>query len=466
MTLFEMSVRTLRDAVVSRRVSAREVLEAHRHQNDKVGAKLGATIPLDVSPAIEAASLVDERLARSQPEAVGPLAGVPVGIKDIFDVRGWPTRAGAGTYADQAPAEADSTLVRQIRGAGGVIAAKLACHELACGVFTPGVANPWDLSRSAGGSSGGSAAAVAAGLLPLATGSDTGGSIRIPAALCGLVGFKPSFGLLSTTGVRPLSWSLDHVGPIGRTVDCVRLFMEATAEGWPTPAGTPDRRGDTHMSPPRLGYLREGAFGPVRGDVERRFEETLDDLGSAIAVEEVSVPGLERSLQLEFSIILPEFAAEYGELLKREHPGLSRDIRETLLGGLLLPGYVYLRAQAERRRLTASVGRLMDERGLDAIVCPTVPSTAQEHNQTMFDLDGVEEGVQQAFVRTTGPWNLTGQPSAAVPMGLVDDGLPASLQVVGRSGADAEVLDIAELFEKARGTRIVPGLPPRFENVT
>lgn len=463
MNLIEMSARSLRDAVSNRTVSAREVLEAHLRQHDAVEPDIRATVEVDNTAITETARLIDEQLARGHADDLGPLAGLPIGIKDIFDVRGWPTRLGAKAYAAEQPSLTDSVLVGEIRRSGGVIAAKTACHELACGVYTPGVANPWDLDRSAGGSSGGSAAAVAAGSLALATGSDTGGSIRIPAALCGLVGFKPTYGLLSTTGVRPLSWSLDHVGPIGKTVDCTRLFMEATVNDWPRRTKSVRRRGNLRVLPPRVGCLLGGEFGSVHPEVERHFAKTVESLSSVMEFEQVTLPLVERSVPLAFSIILPEMAAEYGNLLMDENSGLSDEIRQTVLGGLLLPGYVYVRAQAERRRLTRSVGRLMQERGLDAIICPTVPNAAQRHSQSSFDFGGVEEeGVQEAFVRTTAPWNLTGQPSVAVPMGITTEGLPTSVQIVGRTGADAEVLDIAELLEEARGTTLVPGLPPQF----
>ncbi|MDG2428675.1 MAG: amidase [Acidimicrobiales bacterium] len=396
-----------------------------------------------------------------------PLAGMRVAVKDIIEVEGLPTRCGSALYGDPpAPSETDAVVVSRIRQSGGLIIGKTAAHELACGVYTPGTSNPWDPYRSPGGSSGGSGAAVAAGLCDAALGSDTGGSIRIPASLCGIAGLKPTYGLVPKSGVEPLSWSLDHVGPLGKTVrDCARL-LKAIAGFHPS-----DPTSVTTPSVDYLAHLDSGVNGlrvavpsgffmdPIDPQTQAAFlaaVEVIRELGAEIVVVDVSY--LSGSLEAEFAIVSPE-AATYHQSSLRGSPGLiDPQIRGMLLAGAALPSSYYLTALRWRQQIANLMRATFNDNRLDALATPTVPAFAQLHDQQEFVYPGGEEPVISSFVRTTAPFNLTGQPALSVPCGFTADGLPLGLQIAGRPFAEDMVLRIGAAYESA--TDWVAHLPP------
>jgi aspartyl-tRNA(Asn)/glutamyl-tRNA(Gln) amidotransferase subunit A len=390
----------------------------------------------------------------------GPLQGIPIAIKDIFDMAGLPTGNGSRAYADVAPAAADAAAVARLRAAGAVIVGKSATHVLACGVYTPPTRNPWDLARSPGGSSGGSAAAVAAGAVMGATGSDTGGSIRIPAAHCGLVGVKPTYGRVSRAGALALSWSLDHVGPLARTVEDAALLLSVLAGPDPNdpttlrspPLPDPLFEADDEVSGLRVGVLRERPFAPFEADVGIALETAIGALArDGASVVEVSIPELERTLPPEFAIVAAEAASYHEDRLLRAPDSFEDEVRTLLETGLLLPSSVYLRAQRARRRMQQAVAAAFEDERLDAFVAPTVPAAAQRCEQDEYEFDGVAESVQSALVRTTAPFNLTGLPAVAVPTGLGPSGFPGSVQLVGRPFDEATALRLARAVERAAG---------------
>ncbi len=267
----------------------------------------------------------------------GPLRGIPMAVKDIFDLAGTPTGCGSAALEGAASAGEDATAVARLRAAGAIVLGKTTTHELACGVYTPPTRNPWDLERSPGGSSGGSGAAVAAGAVLGAIGSDTGGSIRIPAAHCGLVGIKPTYGRVSRAGALALSWSLDHVGPLARTVEGAALLLTVLAGPDPRDPTTLDRpplpepllRTNDEVGGMRVGVLRGAPFAPLESDLEGALDRAMALLAAdGVEVEETALPELERGLAAEFAIVAAEAASYHETRLARSGDLIGDDVRE------------------------------------------------------------------------------------------------------------------------------------------
>jgi aspartyl-tRNA(Asn)/glutamyl-tRNA(Gln) amidotransferase subunit A len=418
-----------------------------------------------VDPLVRAYVSVDAegalREAREQDgRSGGRLRGIPVAVKDIFDLAGMPTRGGSAALEDAQPAGEDALAVARLRAAGAIVIGKTATHELACGVYTPPTRNPWDLERSPGGSSGGSGAAVAAAAAMGAIGSDTGGSIRIPASHCGLVGVKPTYGRVSRAGALALSWSLDHVGPLARTVRDAALLLSVLAG--------PDSRDPTTLGRPslpesllgaedevgglRVGVLRAPPFAPFESDVESALDRAVALLAAdGVEVEETPLPELERGLTTEFAIVAAEAASYHETRLARSGEAIGEDVRGLLETGLLLPASLYLRAQRTRRVIQQAVAAAFAARRLDALIAPTVPAAAQRHDQLAYELGGADEPVIDALVRTTAPFNLVGLPAVAVPTGLGSRGLPGSVQIVARPFDEQTALRLAHAVERGAG---------------
>jgi len=365
------------------------------------------------------------------------LAGMKVAVKDIIEVEGLPNRCGSPLYGDPPlPSRSDAEVVARIRKAGGLVIGKTAAHELACGVYTPGTGNPWDLARSPGGSSGGSGAAVAAGLCDAALGSDTGGSIRIPASLCGIAGLKPTYGLVPRSGVEPLSWSLDHVGPLGRTVKDCALLLEAIAGAHDSDSTSATRPSGGYLETLDAGVvgLRIGVptgffMDPIDPQVQAAFlaaVEVIRELGAEVTTVDVSY--LVGSLEAEFAIVSPEAASYHHANLCRSPELIDPSIRAMLVAGAALPSSYYLRALRWRQVIADQMRETFAGNRLDAFMTPTVPAPAQLHDQEEFAYPGGEEPVISSFVRTTAPFNLTGQPALSVPCGFTDGVLPLGLQ--------------------------------------
>ena len=318
-------------------------------------------------------------------------------------------------------------------------------------------ATHWDLERSPGGSSGGSGAAVAAGAALGAIGSDTGGSIRIPAAHCGLVGLKPTYGRVSRAGALALSWSLDHVGPLARTVaDAAMLFsvLAGADPADPTTAGRPPLpdallgEGE-EVGGLRVGVLRDAPFAPLAPEEARALDDAVALLTDAgVTCEETSIPSLEHTLAAEFAIVCAEAASYHESRLARTPELIGDGVRGLLEAGLLLPASVYLRAQRTRHAIQQAIADAFAAQQFDALLAPTVPGLAQRWDQLEYEFDGVAEDVTDALVRTTAPFNLAGLPALALPTGLGASGLPGSVQVVGRPFDELTTFRIARALER------------------
>jgi aspartyl-tRNA(Asn)/glutamyl-tRNA(Gln) amidotransferase subunit A len=374
----------------------------------------------------------------------GPLQGVPVAIKDLMAMAGVPTKFGSDPIFEEQP-ERDAAMVRHLRAAGAVIVGKTNLLEFAYGAVNPRVGqtnNPWNLERTSGGSSGGSAAAVAAGLCYAAVGTDTGGSIRIPAAYCGVAGLKPTYGLVDLDGVSLLSWSLDHAGPIGRScADAAAMLAGLT--------GQPVTATPAELAGLRLGVIAAHRDAPaVTPGVRAAFAAVCGALGEAGALlEDVALDGLDHAARALMQVLLPEASVILGSRLLRHVEALAEQTRVQLELGFALPAIAHVRAQQFRRYLGAEFLRLLAS--YDALLSPSVPFEAPIEDPPIDEASGLGELLCSA------PTNLCGLPSLSVPCGHGEGGLPVGLQITGRPYGDEFVLRLGAAVE-----RLMPPVPP------
>jgi aspartyl-tRNA(Asn)/glutamyl-tRNA(Gln) amidotransferase subunit A len=336
------------------------------------------------------------------------------------------------------------------------VVGKTVTHEFAYGVVSSPTRNPWNLDHIPGGSSGGSGAALAADECLGALGSDTGGSIRIPSAVCGVAGLKPTYGRVSKYGVMPLSWSLDHAGPMARRVGDLAILLAELA-GYdardPSSAREPlaDYSQELHAGVRglRLGVPTNYFFDNCQPEVEAAVRAAIRSLADQGAeIREVGIPELELAPVAEFAIVIPEASAIHQPWLRRQAADYGEDVRLFLEAGELYLATHYLKAQRVRALVRDGLRRAFD--GLDALLTPTLPQPAARADQEAFDgPNGAAEPVINAYVRTCCPFNLSGQPALSVPCGFTGAGLPIGLQIIGRPFDEAMVLRIGQAYESA-----------------
>lgn len=427
--------------------SPREVLEAQLSRVERLDPLVRAWIAVDAPGARSAA---DAAALRADLGARGSVAGLTVGVKDLFDVRGLATTGGSRAYGES-PAGEDAAVVARLRRAGAVLVGKLNTEELAFGVITAPTRNPWRPECIPGGSSGGPAAALAAGMVTLALGTDTGGSIRVPAALCGVVGLKPTFGRVSLRGVMPLSYSYDHAGPMARDVESVRVLFAAIDGPDPDDAGSLPALPEPGPEHRRLAVPWSWFAGEAAPDVLAVFRGALDALeGLGFTLVAVDWPSPDVFMSLQVAIRGPEtyliHAAAIAERKERFGPGLV----ERILAGRDATAVAYVAAQRERHRLTRSLERAMADSAVDGAVLPTTPVTAPRVGAVDVRLgDGRRVSVRDALLRYTAPFNVTGWPALSLPAGLDGGGLPVGVQLVGRRFEDERLLERARALAAA-----------------
>jgi aspartyl-tRNA(Asn)/glutamyl-tRNA(Gln) amidotransferase subunit A len=377
----------------------------------------------------------------------GILAGVPVAVKDLMRVRGMPLTAGSHAM-DAEVAHSDAEVVARLRRAGAVIVGLANLHEFAYGITSDNprfgrVVNPAAPSRIPGGSSGGSAAAIAAGIVPLAIGTDTAGSIRVPAACCGIAGFKPSYDALPRDGVFDLAFSLDHVGPMGRTVeDCAAMFA-AMLDLEQVPKWT--RRDLAGVKLGRLGgYFDEPLDEEVRAALDEAIAAAKGD-GANVATRDVE--GIELASAIRFNTISAEASAYHAERLAQRAERYGEDVRVRLEIGMFVPGSWYVKAQRLRSVLAGRIEALLRES--DVLVMPTMRAPARPVGEVRARIGEREYALHTAVTDFTGPFNLTGMPAISIPWSRSREGVPISLQVVGARGRDWDVLAIAQRLQLA-----------------
>lgn len=392
-----------------------------------------------------------------------PLHGIPVAIKDLIAVKDIRMTAGSKVLSDYIPQE-DATVVEQLRRAGAVIVGKTNTHEFAYGTYTPPTRNPWNLASIPGGSSGGSAAALAACMCHGALGSDTGGSIRIPSACCGVTGLKPTYGRVSTYGVIPLSWSLDHVGPMGRSAEDCALLFDAIATYDPrdpnsvsgppgkasaTLLGGAEGRSPLSLQGIRLGIPSESFVAPLDPEVRAAWRGALlvlQEEGAEVIDIELQSPTLDtyRTIQM------PEASLAHMERgwLTERLEAYGERTRSRLLQGQTIPAVNYLRAQQQRRTFSSNLRSLMQR--VNALALPTIPIPAIPIDQSDQDIliDGVTENATAALLRLTMPFNLAGLPAISLPCGFTAGGLPIGLQIVGKPFEESMILRIAHAYQQ------------------
>ena len=402
--------------------------------------------------ALEQARRAETEIARG--DWRGPLHGIPLGIKDNYLTADMPTTAGTTAPGIAFPRR-DSAAVARLRRAGAVLIGKTRTHEFAWGNVTPPVRNPWALDRVPSGSSGGSGAAVAAGLCAAAMGSDTGGSIRMPAAACGVVGLKATFGRVSRDGIVPHSWSLDHAGPLTRSVADTAILMNVLA-GYDSadPAcrdePVPDYRAalEQPIDGLRLGVCRNHFFEDNQEDVLRAVETAIHDLArQGATVVDFTIPNLAYGLAAIFAIELASSTAYHDVSLREgrvQH--YTPDVRQLVEIGRFVTGPDYLKAEQVRAVLMEDFRRALDR--VDVILGPTTPITAWKIGEWTARIGDRDESVLAASWRFTFPYNLTGLPAISVPCGFDRHGLPIGLQIAGRPFDEATVLRVAHAYER------------------
>jgi len=418
---------------------------------DGRGKGAGAPMPADAAGALERARSRPELHAFTWlPESVprgGPgfLSGVPVAVKDLMAVAGMPLTGGSRALEPMQPA-ADAEIVARLRRAGMVPMGLANLHELAYGITSDNphfgrVVNPAASDRIPGGSSGGSAAAIAAGIVRAAIGTDTAGSIRIPAACCGITGLKPSYDALPRTGVLDLAATLDHVGPMGRDVeDCAALFAAMLGMDHVPDWTSADLRGRTVA---RLGgYFEE----PLDPDVRAALDGAAAALRAEGArVDSRSIPGAELAPAIQLNIIAPEATAVHAERIRTHAGGLGEDVRVRIEMGHFLPGYWYVKAQRLRSVLAAAIDAMFDE--ADVLLCATLRAPAPKVGASKVQIGERTYPLHTAVTNLTLPFNLSGLPAVSLPWSASRDGVPIALQVVAPRGFDWRALAVAERLQ-------------------
>jgi len=446
---------TIREAarlLRARKVSSLELTNSALARIERLNPSLNAFITVTAALARQQARAADREIRAGKHR--GPLHGIPITIKDNYSTRGVRSTAGSKILRDFVPDE-DAAVVARLREAGAIFLGKTNLNEFAYGIhgLNPhygDVHNPWSLDRTTGGSSSGSAAALAAGIGFGSVGTDTGGSLRIPASFCGIVGFKPSFGLLSMDGIVPLAESLDHAGPLARTVDdAATLFEEIRGE-------YPQRTSKTKASVlkgkrlSKLGWPASYFFDLVDPEVQSAIEAAVklfEAMGAR--VEEVSLPHVEESVEASTKIGLAEassYHASRGYFPSRA-ADYSEDVRRRLKLGFEVTAVEYLAANEVRRRLTADFDRAFER--VDAIVAPATTVVAPGLGETELIIRGEKTPLRTAVVNANRPANFTGHPAISIPCGFAKNRLPIGLQLIAPRWQESKLLAIARAYEQA-----------------
>jgi len=442
-----------------KKISPAEVVDSVLRRIQELNPRLNAYIYINLDQARKAAKQAEHEIVHGRYR--GPLHGIPFALKDNILTAGITTTAGSKILKDFVPNE-DASVVRRLRRAGAILMGKTNMSEFAYGATTNNVhfgrtVNPWDTQRTAGGSSGGSAAAVAACMATGSLGTDTGGSIRIPSALCGVVGFKPTYGRVSCHGVVPLAATFDHVGPLARSVMDVAIILRTIAGYDPQDESTsrmpvPDFPAvlNKRLGHPRLGVPRDYYFDVLDREVRDAIDAAIqcfESLGASH--KEISLPHVAQSSDAstqaafaeatsyhQLSGYFPGRAAEYGD-----------DVRERLEEGAKVLATDYLKAFAIRKLVRADFENAFAT--VQAIVVPTVPIPAPSICVKVVDINSHSEPIRSALIRLNRPQNLTGLPAISVPCGFTRSGLPIGIQIIGRAFDEATVLQLAHAYERA-----------------
>jgi aspartyl-tRNA(Asn)/glutamyl-tRNA(Gln) amidotransferase subunit A len=453
--IHQMTAAALHRAYAAGELTPTAVVEALLARIALQEDRVHAFIRVDAEGALAAAAQATREMAAGGPR--GPLHGIPVGVKDIIDVAGLPTTCHSKLRLNHVP-KADATVVARLRAAGAILMGKLSTHEFALGgpcfdLPFPPARNPWNLDHHPGGSSSGSGAGLAAGFFPLALGTDTGGSVRNPAGASGVVGLKPTYGLVPRTGVFPLSWTMDHVGPMARSVEDIALMTRAIAGHDAADAGSavlPDwadpladlARGVEGL---RIGFVRHFHEADLRGNPEvvaglERVAAAFRDQGAL--VRDVTLPPLASFTVPQRVILIAEAYAIHRDMLREHAVDYAVLTRKGLLAGAFFSAEDVLQSQRLSRRLTAAVDDVF--RDVDVLLCVSSAEVAAR-------IDEAEEVARTYMLHARAPFNMTGHPALGMMSGLSAAGLPMSMQLVGRHFEERTLLRAAAAWERAAG---------------
>jgi len=435
-------------AIQAKQISPLELTQICLQRIEAINPQINAFITLTAENALAEARAATEEIARGNFR--GALHGIPLAIKDLFDERGVATTAGSPLLKDNIATE-DAFVVKQLRETGAIFLGKLNMHEWALGVtgVNPHFGtcrNPWNTDYITGGSSSGSGAALAAGLCYGALGSDTGGSIRIPSSLCGIVGLKPTYGRVSVRGVIPLAWSLDHAGPMARCVDDVAaLFKVIDVLDVSDPYSTRTSNFQPPTSNFRIGIPDDYFFNDLHPATEAAYRaaiKTLSEIG--FELRDVALPGFEQSEKASSKILLAEAAAYHLDHIEQHADQIGEDVLTRFKWGLEVTGVEYALARRTQVEWRHKIEQLFES--IDALVLPATPFPATRIDES--DPVALSRGNLTRFTRM---FNLTGHPAIVLPCGQTSDGLPIGLQFVGGRWQEDKIIQAARIYEETRG---------------
>ncbi|MHC5225360.1 amidase [Ignatzschineria sp. LJL83] len=460
-----LPVSELANKIQSQEITSVELTKLFLDHAHALNPTLNAYISFRDEKALEEAAKMDEEIQAGKYR--GLLHGIPIAIKDNIYI-GNEVTTMASKYHEDFISEDDASVVENLKNAGAVLLGKLNMHEYAWGITNNSphfgaVKNPWNLSKIPGGSSGGTGAAVSAGMTPVSLGTDTAGSIRIPSSACGIVGLKPTHGLVPKYGCFPLAWSLDHIGPMTKNVEDAAILLQAIA-GF-------DARDPVSKKIEKIDYL-DGIDMPLKGrvigieedyffkDIDAPIEKLIRELlvkleSEGAIIQKVKIPALRYSEYVELATSLSEASTIHYEQLKKDPNHYGEDIRMLFELGLLFDSVEYLQAQQLRHELKAEFTKIFEE--VDVLLAPTLPSLPNDIGSDLVMINGKEEDVLNHTIRMTGPSNLTGLPALSMPIGLVD-GLPVGLQIIGNAFDEKTIFNVAKNIEKIVKFENIPPL--------
>lgn len=434
---------------------------------EKYNPEFNAYISLRKAAALEEAKALDKE--RKEGRYRGPLHGIPVAVKDNIDVAGEKTTMASQHHAEFTPTQ-DAFVVAQLKAAGAIIIGKLNLHEYAWGISSNSphfgaVKNPWNVEISPGGSSGGGGAAVAAGMAPIALGTDTAGSIRIPGSACGVVGLKPTYGLVSLSGCFPLAKTLDHIGPMGRSVEDVALLMQAITGHDPNDPSSLKREAihsaedylqnlDAPLKGRVIGVEEEYFFHHLDTPVEAHLRTLLERLEAAGAeIRQVKIPTLEVTGDIGLITSLAEGSEVHKAQMEENAALYGEDLQALYQLGSTFTAVDYLKAQKAREALREDFNRAFE--AVDLLLAPTLPAILNRTESSNIMINGAPEDVLNHSIRFTLPANLTGFPALTLPVGLVE-GMPVGLQLLGPALGESLLLNVAKQIEDLVQFNAVP----------
>ena len=450
--LRELTLRELAAGIRNGTTTPVEIIRLLLEQIRRTDEKLKAYVTVCEESAVKLAEAAEVQIKCGHD--LGVLHGLPMSVKDLYETEGVRTTCGSKLMQDYVP-KTDCTVVRRLKSNGAILLGKTNTHEFALGGITPPTHNPWNPNHIPGGSSGGSAASIAVCSAIAATGSDTGGSIRIPASFCGVVGLKPTYGRVSRAGIFPESWSLDHAGPIARRVEDAAILLKAMAghdEFDPTSSDRPvpdylENLND-QVSGTKVGIPRNYFFERCDREVSAAVCKSIDALeGVGCKTVEFDFPHIQEIMAAYTTLDSCEASAYHERSIADRAGDFQPDVRLLLEQGLFIPATYYIQALRIRAAIFRDIMSLFKK--FDVIVTPSEPMVAPEVGQQSIRFDDGEESVDSAIVRYLAPFNLTGLPALSIPCGMSSNGLPIGMQIIGKAFDETTVLRVGHAYEQA-----------------